>query len=403
MAYDPMQYAVAKAGVIGDTSNKIRSSVIGVAQRIPEIIKRKNIDTELKQAYLNTLETFADKVQEISPETSRESAMIAGMRFYRKPIDNVDAKTNIEAMLSGDQSADKYLDDLKIKKFRSETGKPVETEGPAGPTYQPPGTPKVAVGQERTLGDVQKEVHNEMLREPRATVPETPTDVYQRGADLGITETPEFKSDYQRQQDVEAGLMYQPGTGRGTYASDAAAAGIDPSQGAAKEIGGTLMTEKDIAVQDRLKSAAEDRNRIAEERNRIAAQRARIAGLRAAMQQRKLASDERRQILRDQSKNETDRLRLEVQINKLQKDIKEKAGKVDPATYQPLISKEDEEAMFNQLEDLKVNLNELKDIGSDYEGLLSEKGGTVTNPKQPRQSNIPSRSGFEQWRKNRGQ
>jgi hypothetical protein len=139
-----------------------------------------------------------------------------------------------------------------------------------------------------------------------------------------------------------------------------------------KDVAHTVMSQKDIEKNKILRETAQQRADAAVERNRISMWK-------ATLQQRKLNSDERREILKAQSKNETDRLKLDIAITRIQKDLKEKAGKVDPNTLRPLITEDETTAMFDRLEELKTNMSELKDINMDYEGLLVEKGGTRTN------------------------
>ena len=414
MTYDPMQYAKARADVAGGVAKGINDSIVSVAQKIPEIVKQKNIETKVLGAYIDTINGFADKVQEVDPSITREKAMIAGTRFYRRPIEELSPEANLNMLLNGDVKADKYIDDLKVKKFRREKSGRISTEGPAGTSYQPPDQPQVDIAKgmpapipgtttssesytegPQSVQAMQRSVENEMLRQPRTEVPKTSEDMYAEGQRLGITETPEFKSDYQRQQDIEAGMMYKPKQTRGEYLSQGAASGLDITQGAAGKLGGTLMTEKDIATNKRLEETARQREKYQTERNRI-------AGWRAAISQNKLTSDERLKIMNAKANNETDRLGLEIKIKNLETDLRNKANKTDPMTFQPMMTPEQVDASMEEIRQLRTNLSILEDFRSEYDGLIKEKGGIKpVAPEQPTSStgipkfNSPSDPGFQ--------
>ena len=43
MAYNPMQYSLARANVVGRTAENFSMAITNAAAKIPEIIKQKNI------------------------------------------------------------------------------------------------------------------------------------------------------------------------------------------------------------------------------------------------------------------------------------------------------------------------------------------------------------------------
>lgn len=101
----------------------------------------------------------------------------------------------------------------------------------------------------------------ELMRSSPKTVSE---DMYSQAQKLGVTEAPEFKQDFQRQQNIEAGMMYAPGQTQGQYSSSVSVAGIDPSVGAAKEIKSGLMSDNQIAIDSRQRDIADQRARLRE-------------------------------------------------------------------------------------------------------------------------------------------
>lgn len=193
----------------------------------------------------------------------------------------------------------------------------------------------------------------------------------QLAGQMGITDIPEVKSNIQQQEGVEAGEGWQPGQVKEQFLAGHAAAGRDITGGPVKEIGGAMQTTQQVAANKRLEAVAAQRAANDAERNRI-------ASWRATIQQNRLTSDERRDILKSQSKNEVDRLQLSLKIKALETDIRSKTGKTDPNTFQPLISQEDAQSTYDELNELTFQLKDLEEINRDYEGLLKEKGGTAT-------------------------
>lgn len=235
------------------------------------------------------LQRIAEAVVEYKEATGEENddtAISAVSRYYAPATGatSQEIKNEILNWDKQDELFEKRLTDLKVKKFRSQNGQPVETEGPAGAGYQPPGTPQVQArqmpgdvrpGQAFTggtdLSTMQRDMWKEASVQPRTTVPGTmapnaSSDMYQLGAAAGITETPEFKSDFQQQQNVEAGLLYQPGASKGEYVSDVSTMGIDPSTGTAKELGSSLMSDKDLADVDYKKQTVEIKRQVANDK-----------------------------------------------------------------------------------------------------------------------------------------
>jgi hypothetical protein len=199
--------------------------------------------------------------------------------------------------------------------------------------------------------------------------PVTPTEVEAIGQKYGVTKEqlgPQMQTAEAEQYARQMG-KFVPGQ---TQAQTYKAIGEQPVKGMEGPIK-AQQTANQIAINKRLEAAAAQKALNDAERNRI-------ASWRASIQQNRLTSDERRDILKSQSKNEVDRLNIELKIKALETNLKTNSGKTDPNTFMPLISQEDTQSFLEELNELKFQLKDLQDINSDYEGLLKEKGGTVT-------------------------
>ena len=225
--------------------------------------------------------------------------------------------------------------------------------------------------------------------EPKPYTPEEVVSIGQKYGVAGKQLTPQIAEAVKTQYKQQMGT-YEPGQTRSEFIVGIGDVPTDPT----KEFSKTLPTEKDIMTDERLRLIAQQKANAAAERDKIKRWAVSIRG-------RKATSDERRRILADQSKNEVNRLKLEIKIKDLQTEIRTKAGKTDPSTFQPLLSPQEEENAWNALESLKRNLTELNEINQDYEGLLRQKGGTETtkNPKKPKKSTTDIKSEFEAWKR----
>lgn len=108
-----MQYAVARANVVGRTTENIGSALIGAAGKISDIAKQKGIEKKVKSAYIDILNKFAEEAVSIDPSTSKERAMITARKVYPMPIDGVPADVNLKNLLAGDVAAQKQLEILR--------------------------------------------------------------------------------------------------------------------------------------------------------------------------------------------------------------------------------------------------------------------------------------------------
>ena len=115
MTYDPMQYATARAGIVGQTAGSIRQDVVNAASKISEIVKQKNIDKKIQALYVNELKNFADEAYRIDSSKPRESYVIQGRKIYKPPMKELGAEDNLKMLLRGDLPAQKYLDNLQTK------------------------------------------------------------------------------------------------------------------------------------------------------------------------------------------------------------------------------------------------------------------------------------------------
>ena len=244
--------------------------------------------------------------------------------------------------------------------------------------------------QEEYTGAIREGMDPEFARSMRTfdrPVPPTPYDVAEIGQKYNVSPEelgPQIQgaqADYQRQESMETGAAYSPAGTRAEYLAGEYAAGRGGE--ASQKIASAIPTEKDIMTQKRLEETARQREKYQTERNRI-------AGWRAAISQNKLTSDERLKIMNAKANNETDRLGLEIKIKKLENDLKSKANKTDPVTYQPMMTPEQVDATMEEIKQLRTNLSILEDFRGEYDGLIKEKGGIrPVTPAQPKATNDP--------------
>ena len=66
MAYDPLQYAAAKANVRGSMIQNIGNAVINSVDSINKIVQMKNANKKVQDAYLKTLYGFITEAQKVN-------------------------------------------------------------------------------------------------------------------------------------------------------------------------------------------------------------------------------------------------------------------------------------------------------------------------------------------------
>jgi hypothetical protein len=127
MAYDPTQFAIAKANVRGSTVQNIGNAVINSVDNINKIVQMKNANKKVQDAYLKTLYGFITEAQKVDPKLSRVDALIAGRKIYKRPVSEFDAETNLKNLVAGDIEADRYFERLqegmkrrKVEGFKKE-------------------------------------------------------------------------------------------------------------------------------------------------------------------------------------------------------------------------------------------------------------------------------------------
>lgn len=115
MTYSPTQFGIAKAGIIGRTTENIGSAVINSIDNISKIVKQKKANEKVQEAYLKTLHSFVIEAQQANPTLKRGQAMIAGRKIYKRPVAEFDAETNLKNLVAADVAADNYLEKQKTE------------------------------------------------------------------------------------------------------------------------------------------------------------------------------------------------------------------------------------------------------------------------------------------------
>ena len=194
MAYDPTQFAIAKANVRGSTVQNIGNAVINSVDSINKIVQMKDANKKVQEAYLKTLYGFIAEAQKVDPELSRNEAMITGRKIYKRPVSEFDAETNLKNLVAGDIEADRYFkrlqEDLKRRKvegFKTEAStftqqaqqpiteqRQIQAEGP--PIQEGPRAGEVPMEQQETQRPMRQEEYqqrfNQLSPEARTLVPE---------------------------------------------------------------------------------------------------------------------------------------------------------------------------------------------------------------------------------------
>lgn len=167
MAYSPYQYSLAKANVVGQTSQNVTNAIIDVASNIDKIVEDEKANEKVNIAYKEMLNRFADEIVSIDPNYpgGRDSAIIQARKVYHAPIKQFGAKENLKMLLSGDISAQKIIDKLteqvKTGKQKGAVQSALQTtKGELGPEPEP--------GLYDLARDIGAENQLEEYREPAA-------------------------------------------------------------------------------------------------------------------------------------------------------------------------------------------------------------------------------------------
>ena len=122
MPYDPYQFSVARANVIGGMTSGIEKAVVDTASKIAEISKQKGINEKINGLYKETVNRFVTEMKEADPSISDEKARITAMRKLPSPMEGISSEDNLKNLLAASLSADKYIEELqKTKKSELKT------------------------------------------------------------------------------------------------------------------------------------------------------------------------------------------------------------------------------------------------------------------------------------------
>lgn len=183
MPYDPMQAAYAKADIARQTATGISSQLMDFAEKIPEIIKRKNIDKEIRDLYGQSLHNFATELIKIDPslENNIMKGIIEGRKIIKKPMQGLSSEQNIKSLVSSAEKADKYLDKKATEQeatgFVGRMQEPIEqrqiqpAEGPPTPGGEFPmeeQVTRVPISSEKYRSEL-----SQLSPEARKQIPET--------------------------------------------------------------------------------------------------------------------------------------------------------------------------------------------------------------------------------------
>ena len=197
---------------------------------------------------------------------------------------------------------------------------------------------------------------------------------------------PEIQRDINQQQNIEAGMMYEPEKEKGEYLSEVAMSGGDPSRGAAKEIGSTLK--------DKEKQDLEERKLKIRERN---------AELRAIGEEFKMLNlGYRTAANKDRLRKQYNSLSLQIadDIDKTKKELREAQKGTEQEIFDRMTGKyrkiyvpdADSE---DKVADLSRTLRDLENQQRDFKSEWTKMGTPVERPrytpKEPVQPKQPSR------------
>lgn len=114
-SYDPYQYSLARAQVVGNTVSGIERALVDTASKISLIAKQKDADKKIKGVYDNAVSRFVEEITTADPSISREKALITAMRRLPAPMSGLSTEDNLKNLLSASTAADKYLEDVRTK------------------------------------------------------------------------------------------------------------------------------------------------------------------------------------------------------------------------------------------------------------------------------------------------
>lgn len=115
MAYDPLQYGVARANILGGMASNIGNTIIKAARNIDTIVKQKDAQKKLQLAYQQTINSFVQQATTANPNMTPTQAKIKAMSVYRQPSSTLDLKTNFENLIAADTNAQKVLEKIKAE------------------------------------------------------------------------------------------------------------------------------------------------------------------------------------------------------------------------------------------------------------------------------------------------
>jgi len=115
MPYDPYQFSVARANVIGGMTSGIEKAVVDTASKIAEISKQKGINEKINGLYKETVNRFVTEMKEADPSISDEKARITAMKKLPSPMEGMSSEDNLKNLLAASLSADKYIEELQKK------------------------------------------------------------------------------------------------------------------------------------------------------------------------------------------------------------------------------------------------------------------------------------------------
>jgi hypothetical protein len=111
--YDPMSSSLARANVVGRTTENIGNYIVNFASQIAEISKQRGIESKIEMAHKESVNRFVTELTEADPSISKEKAMITAMRRLPGPIKGISNEDNLKSLLSASVNADKYIEEFK--------------------------------------------------------------------------------------------------------------------------------------------------------------------------------------------------------------------------------------------------------------------------------------------------
>lgn len=362
-------------------------NIAGQAIKDYSAAKKIEIDNKDKQkAYQAVYKASVDRYMKETGEADPVKAGAFVAKFYLPPSREESGTQMSTRLLTVETMFEKALNDRKAQLYTERVkqgeSKPIERQEPQGQVSA--GEPGMQGRQQSTVeaGRVQQpgqrpqyyttggleRSQDSTMQEPPAPGTRTPgmtaSERYGIAQDLGVTEAPGVKTDLQRSEDIETGQRFAPGQTRAQYLAGSAAEGMDVSRGAAKAVGESLPTEKDIMTNDRLLSAQKAKNVFQDANLKL---RNRLANIKA----RQVTGDERLDIMKAKADNMTKLKRMEIQIKGIEAGLaKANKGMAFERIDQDLLQKN-----LDELQELNESLLVGWENDKLYDNLLKEKGG----------------------------